>query len=373
MKVICIDDEHLSLDYLEIQLRKIAEVGTIKKYLDPEDALQVILQESVDIVMLDIHMPEINGMELAETILEAKPDLHIVFITAYSQYAVDAFKLNAIDYLVKPITLDRLQVTINRIYKQTHLYKAANGKAKTLWIQTTGQLLFQAETEEGQVIPWRTSKTQELFIYLLQNRGRVVDKSAILDLLWKDVKIERSYALLYTTIYNVRKALRPFQHHFKLHNMGNGYFLELKRVELDIVVWEDRLRRLGAVNVVTIDNFINLMKLFPEPYLEQLDYVWLESERERLEGLWKSTAKSIADYYEQAGDCDVALFWRKRICERHSEDEVACLSILKLYKRMGKLSLVHQEYAKMEQMLKETLDIEPSRSIQEWYAKVKSE
>ena len=114
MKAILIDDEHLALTYLEYQLNMIGEVEIIGKYTNPLEGRQAVEQLDVDIVFLDIQIPKINGLELAEILLEHKPYLHIVFITTYDEYAIKAFKLNALDYVLKPVELERLKLTIER-------------------------------------------------------------------------------------------------------------------------------------------------------------------------------------------------------------------------------------------------------------------
>src|SRR5699024_3384262 len=112
LNVMLIDDEQLALDFLERQLSKIDHIEEVGKYITPMVGKDNVLEIKVDAVFLDVNMPGINGIDLAGQILELKPDIIIVFVTAYDQYAVDAFELNALDYIVKPIELERLKRTI---------------------------------------------------------------------------------------------------------------------------------------------------------------------------------------------------------------------------------------------------------------------
>src|SRR5690625_3109696 len=120
MKVILVDDEQLALDLLERKIEEIGNVTVVGKYANPIEGKEKIVQQVVDVVFLDINLPEINGMELAEQILEKKPEVTIVFVTAYDKYAVQAFELNAIDFLVKPVKIERLEKTIERIKANAH-------------------------------------------------------------------------------------------------------------------------------------------------------------------------------------------------------------------------------------------------------------
>ncbi|MDF1508984.1 response regulator [Robertmurraya sp. DFI.2.37] len=104
VKTILIDDELFALQYLEYQLSDIEGLQIIGKFKDPIAGKKAIETNDVDLVFLDIHIPLINGIELAELLLENKPDLQIVFITAHHDYAIRAFELNALDYVLKPVT-----------------------------------------------------------------------------------------------------------------------------------------------------------------------------------------------------------------------------------------------------------------------------
>src|SRR5690625_2483073 len=108
MRAVLIDDEQLALDYFEKLLQEIGSFKIVAKYINPRHALEEVAQERPDVIFLDIEMPEINGIELAEQFGEIMPNTQIVFITAYDEYAVKAFELNAVDYILKPVHRDRL-------------------------------------------------------------------------------------------------------------------------------------------------------------------------------------------------------------------------------------------------------------------------
>lgn len=118
MKVILIDDEELALDYFEHQLKSLSDFEIIGKYTNPLEGKKAIEEQDVDLVFLDIQTPELNGLELAEQLLQKKPILPIIFVTAYDEYALKAFELNALDYLLKPVSKNRLLKTIQRIEQE---------------------------------------------------------------------------------------------------------------------------------------------------------------------------------------------------------------------------------------------------------------
>lgn len=118
MKIKCllVDDEPLALDALESLMEKIPEVEIAGKCQNAVDALQVIHARKIDLLLLDIHMPELTGIEMLKS-LSHSPS--VIFTTAYREYAVEAFELDVIDYLVKPISLEKLIRSINRYHDRT--------------------------------------------------------------------------------------------------------------------------------------------------------------------------------------------------------------------------------------------------------------
>jgi len=115
LRVILIDDEQPALDYLEYHLNRISDFKVFGKYTDPYEGKHLIENEQVDLVFLYIQIPNLDGIELAEQLLEKKPKLPIIFVTAYEKYAVKAFEINTIDYILKAISSSRLQKTVKRI------------------------------------------------------------------------------------------------------------------------------------------------------------------------------------------------------------------------------------------------------------------
>ena len=82
-------------------------------------ALEAIAEHRPDVAFLDIRMPGLTGLEVAAAATEASPATHVVFVTAYNQYAIDAFERGAIDYLLKPVTAERLAATVKRLQTRT--------------------------------------------------------------------------------------------------------------------------------------------------------------------------------------------------------------------------------------------------------------
>jgi DNA-binding LytR/AlgR family response regulator len=112
IKAIIIDDEPLALDVLKNFSSTIDYLQIEGTFTNPLEAIKFLSENSIDLIFLDIEMPIINGVDLVES-LNSKPK--IIFTTAYPQYAVDGFNLDALDYLLKPISYKRFLKAINKI------------------------------------------------------------------------------------------------------------------------------------------------------------------------------------------------------------------------------------------------------------------
>ncbi len=119
LKAILIDDELPSLQNLQHKLKEFCpDVNVVATTQKPEEAIQLIEHHRPDVIFLDIEMPRMNGFKMLEEIKEKKFD--IVFTTAYNHYAIDAIRISAFDYLVKPIAVKDLQNSVARLLKTQH-------------------------------------------------------------------------------------------------------------------------------------------------------------------------------------------------------------------------------------------------------------
>lgn len=109
---IIVDDEPLAIELLEDYVSRVSHLNLIATFDNPIEAITFINESEVDLLFLDIEMPEINGINFVD-VLTRKPN--IIYTTAYSNYGVESYEKNAIDYLLKPINFDRFLIAVNKI------------------------------------------------------------------------------------------------------------------------------------------------------------------------------------------------------------------------------------------------------------------
>lgn len=127
MNCIAVDDEPLALDIIESYIAKHPDLNLIARCNNAAEANEVIRNRKVDLMFLDIQMPEISGLSLVKTLKE-KP--LFIFTTAYQDYALEGFELNAIDYLLKPIAYDRFEKAVEKA-KEYFRLKTSSDLAET--------------------------------------------------------------------------------------------------------------------------------------------------------------------------------------------------------------------------------------------------
>ena len=125
LRAVLVDDEQLARDELGYLLGQIGGVEVLGQAGNGIEALTTIERLQPDVVFLDVQMPGLTGFEVARRMVDARASSHIIFVTAYDQHAIEAFEVNAVDYLLKPVDQSRLQVAVERARRRVHTDRTA--------------------------------------------------------------------------------------------------------------------------------------------------------------------------------------------------------------------------------------------------------
>lgn len=117
IRIIIADDERPAREFLKVILREMEDVEIIGEAENGAEAVEIIKEKKPDLALLDLQMPELSGLEAVKMLRKNQMPL-VAFVTAYDEYAVQAFEVNAIDYLLKPIDKSRLRETLNRAHER---------------------------------------------------------------------------------------------------------------------------------------------------------------------------------------------------------------------------------------------------------------
>jgi two-component system LytT family response regulator len=165
LTALIVDDEPLALEGLRLRLEKIPEIEVIAEASDGDQAIHLCQTLLPDVLFLDLRLPGLNGIEVVQA-LQADILPMVVFVSAYGEYALDAFELNAIDYVMKPVNLSRLQKTVERIMQQVRPIDSGKEKFKLLHALGESSGIAVAELEDWleSDLPLPTPFIQELVI-----------------------------------------------------------------------------------------------------------------------------------------------------------------------------------------------------------------
>lgn len=344
MKAILIDDEQLALEILTSTINKLNKIETIGKFTDPEQALAALEKVQVDLIFLDIDMGQVHGVVFARELMEKFNYIDIVFVTAFPEFALEAFEVSAVDYLLKPVRIDRLDAAITKIQKRMELYRLRNEAhvKQSLHIQSFGSFVVHDFKEN--IVKWRTKKVKELFAFLWHHLGTPVHKAKIIHALWENIEVEKAYTLLHTTVYQLRKTLKSIGMPQAITLVNDSYLLS-GEINSDLHELEQILMKQNT----HVDDVQRILDLYIGDYLEEEDYLWIIAKQQALQQ-------------------EVLMFF-ERFMDGIDENEAESLMIEKCLEKMLFLNAYNEDY--MINLMKYYVETKNKKKIQMLYKSIK--
>ncbi len=225
-QIIIVDDERGALHDLRAIVEECCPDSVITEFLYADEALRFVAENMVDLAFLDIEMPEISGLSLAAKIKDNRPRAKIVFVTGHERYALDAYAIPAGGYIVKPATVERVNLVLKEL--KTPL---AESRARVC-VQTFGN--FEVFVD-NQPMRFERSKTKELFAYLIDRRGARSTLNEIIAALWEySLDTKKSMNLLRNLIRDLTRALKEAGIPNALIKARGYLAIDTKAVECDL-------------------------------------------------------------------------------------------------------------------------------------------
>ena len=201
MRVLCVDDALPIMEDTVSMCKKLPQVTEVTGFFRPREAAQWLETHPVDLALLDIDMPEISGLMLAELVKRKNPDAAVVFLTAFPQYAVQAFKLRASGYLLKPVRLEELKDEVAYAHSRRPEHHTGH-----IVVQTFGNFEIFVN---GETLVFHRQKAKELLAYLVDRNGHGVNRPGIFAALWEEGLYDYSkQKYLDVIIRSLRETLR---------------------------------------------------------------------------------------------------------------------------------------------------------------------
>ncbi|TSE04569.1 LytR/AlgR family response regulator transcription factor [Aquimarina algiphila] len=218
LKCLVIDDEELARTLLKTYIDRLNFLEMVSAVENPLEALQILKTTDIDVVFLDIQMPDLKGTDFAKMIPETT---QIIFTTAYSEYALEGFELNALDYLLKPITFERFLIAVNKIKRDSgdtisqntmtiksgyDLYKLKYNDI--LYIESDSEYVI-FYTAEKKIMSHLALKSLEATlpksIFMRVHRSYIVNKNKVTSLKGKEILISEIKIPVSSSYYDLVK------------------------------------------------------------------------------------------------------------------------------------------------------------------------
>ena len=217
MKIIYVDDELLAVRKFEAIASSLMQVTELHCFTAPQDALAFAKLAKVDAAFLDIEMPGMRGIDLATELTRLDGNTRIFFVTAYDRYALDAFGVNALGYLLKPYNAEMLAHELDKACRM----QAKPSKA--VFIQTIPSFDVYID---GKLFPITSPKPKELLALLVDRAGGTLSSGVATALLWEDKPDdENTKALFRMTYKRLREILQSAGIDFLLSAEGSAKFV----------------------------------------------------------------------------------------------------------------------------------------------------
>ncbi len=375
MKAIVVDDEPTMHLILRKMLAKLPEVQVVGAFSDTRSA-KAYLEKHGDIglAFVDISMPGESGLTFAAGMNVAEAPMQIVFVTSHKEYALKAYELSVLDYLVKPITQERLQRAVQRALAASRTWApgpampapaaTAVGTGKTV-VTVLGDVVVS--NEAGRV-KWISRKSAELFAYLLLHPGRRIPRSRLISDIFGGMEHEQALKYLNTSIYHLRKSLEPLGLRDTVRSENDGYALELPSdSEIDYVEFAVQASRLQTVASDNIDRAQRIEQGYTGDLFGDRAYVWAVHETERYAELYASLSGKLAEAYLLMGNAAAALKLLAKLNQRNPLDESVIRRMLLARERIGDKNGLNALYADYVRLLDRELGIRPPDDLVGYY------
>ena len=223
MNILLVDDEQLQLLRLEKVCRKLLPDSNYFCYYNPKLAYEENINNKIDLAFLDIEMPLLNGIQLAKKLKKINPLINIVFVTAYNNYALDAFNIHASGYILKPVNENKLKMELDGLRYDLELKP---NKEKLLTVKCFGN--FEV-FKDGVPLKFHRQKSKELFAYLVDREGASANMNELNAILWEEDK--NSYLRnLISDITDTLKEVGAEEVFIKRHN---ECFIDPTKIDCD--------------------------------------------------------------------------------------------------------------------------------------------
>ncbi|WP_080834947.1 response regulator [Cohnella massiliensis] len=351
-----VDDEELSVKRLKRLLHESGEFGACHAFLNPAEAYEFAKTNPIDIAFLDIAMPKLDGMTLSGKLRELDDSIKLVFATGYGDYAVKAFDINALDYLMKPVTAERLDLTLGKIGK-------GRQSAPSLRIRLFNGLNLVNRGRPDVPLKLRSPKTEELFAFLLCKR--TVSREEIVETLWGGLETDKALKNLNSTLYYLRQAVDADKTGSVIHAGRTEIRIEENGIDCDLYEFERLLKEIRSAPERASRLLKKAEALYAGELLKGKAFEWAVPIRRRLEQEYIRELEAAGRHNRKNGLLPDSLHDFGVILKLDPLREDIHHEVIRLHIELGNKNEALRQYRLMEKLLEQELGMRPDSRIEE--------
>lgn len=261
MRVICVDDERPILENFRLKTKDFSEIKSLHLFQNGEDALNWAEKNPVDVAFLDMEMSTIHGLELAKQLKALDQNIRIIFVTAFDDYALKAFEVGAIGYVLKPYSREDIKRELEKAALVRSIPK------KKVMIRTIPNFSVMVD---GNVLALGASKPKELLALLVDRADAGITSGDAIACLWPDRPADESTQTLYrVTFHRLMEILKSAGVDYIIGSNGRKKFIISEQIECD-------LYRI-------LDGFMDGLRNYGGDYMAE--YSWAENRNAQLNSM----------------------------------------------------------------------------------------
>lgn len=360
LRAVLVDDERPALDELSYLLQE-NSVEVIGRFQNTEGLIDFVVREKPDIVFLDIELRGINGIDFGVE-LQNRVDLAIIFVTAYSGYALDAFRAYPLDYIVKPVDEEHLARTLRHI-RETSEHRAST---RDLYVRCFGKFEI---TCSGDKVRLPTKKTRELLAYLLCNEGTLIYRDDLMHLVFGSGDSGKDGNNLRVSVFRIKNAF---------HEAGIRKDQILIREDLSVGIADGicdfvDFQRFSngnlIINAYNITQAEKAADLVGGELLTDIDALWVTEKREWVIIQAEKLLMNMSIFYHTDGLPEKAEAALLRLLSLNSVSEQGFRCLLDLYMRTGNTLKYTYYYERYREMWEKEFGERPPKGYTDYYKK----
>lgn len=357
LRAIIVDDEELSVRRLNKMLADSGEIESCYSFMNPFEACDFVKENVIDIAFLDISMPEMDGITLSNTIKAINQSIAIVFVTSYDNYAVTAFDVSAMDYLLKPVTAQRLAQAIGKLKKG----QRRTASQRAIGVHLFNELKLFKWDDESAPLKLRSPKTEELFSFLICKKA--VSREEIIETIWDGMAPDKALKNLNSNLYYIRKAMGTDNSDDCIYAGRSEIRIKESGIYCDLYEFNQILVQIRKDSDRNEELFKRAEVLYTGRVLKGKPYEWASEYAQQIEQQYIKLLEVAAIFHKKRKQLQEALHYFDKILLLDAIREDIHYEVIQLCIELGRKNEAIRRYRMLEQILLQEVGTKPDHRI----------